>query len=263
MTEASGRYCAIVRYDGRGYFGWQRHPGRPTVQGALEQAVETCAGARSAVQAAGRTDRGAHALGQAVSFSWPANAPEPGELGALLNGALPPSIRVLSVASAPEDFEARVRATSKVYEYRIANTPVADPQREGLVWFAARPLQLSSMERAARILPGTHDFSTFATKQKSQRRDNVRRLSEARVWMENEEIWFSFRADGFLNHMVRNMVHALARVGEGKDPPKRIAELLAAKKRGAASGTAPASGLYLKEVRFAKDQLGFVTCEGS
>jgi tRNA pseudouridine38-40 synthase len=244
-----------VAYDGRAYFGWQRRQDTPTLQGAIEKALAATFGDVGPAQGAGRTDRGVHAEGQVVSVRLPAHVGDDGL--AALNDALPDDIRVLTLDPAPDGFHARTSATGKRYRYEIVVGHCV-PELDGRVWHARRALDVTAMQAAAAALVGEHDFATFASptrskKQggKAQQRSTRRHLRRFDVTGDGHQITLVLEADSFLYKMVRNLVHAVARVGEGRATVEELRAALAARDRSAATGTAPASGLYLDEVFYA------------
>lgn len=242
-------FAIKLAYDGRAYHGWQRLKDLPTVQGAVEAAIEASSGQRVAVAGAGRTDRGAHADGQVATFALqgPLTA---GEVSAMLDGALPTDIHRLATAAVPPDFHARTSAIGKTYRYEIANLPVLAPAQVGRIWQVPEALATAPMEAALRALVGEHDFASFATKSRFKRSSTVRTIFSADMKVEAQQISLRFRANSFMNHMVRNMVRAVVKVGQGRYQPADIAEILAARRRAASPGTAPASGLYLEHVDY-------------
>ena len=245
--EVEYAYCAVLQYDGRNYHGWQRLRDHPTLQAATELAIEGAFARRAAVAAAGRTDRGAHAEGQVVSFCLSEElAPE--AVADALNQRLPPDIRVLHARAVPSSFHARTSALGKVYQYRIASAVKISSEQRGRVWHLPKQLDIKRMQQAAQALVGRQDFASFATKSRFARGPTIRELHEASVAESNDLVVVQLHADSFLYHMVRNVVRALVKVGEGRFEPERIAEILAARDRAASPGSAPASGLYLMRV---------------
>ncbi len=240
-------YSLVIEYDGRGFYGWQRLRDKPTVQAALEAAVEAAFGERVAVQGAGRTDRGAHALGQVAGIRLAAQV-APDDLVAALNAALPGSVRVKGARIVPDSFHPRTSATAKEYEYRIANAPEIREGLAGRVWHVPGRLDGPSIREALPRLIGRHDFATFATRTRFGQKSTVRELRTAELEVEGDRLVFRFVANSFLYHMVRNMVRLLVKVGEGRVEPGRVAAVLAARDRAASPGSAPASGLYLVQV---------------
>lgn len=252
MSEAVHPYCVVVAYDGRPFHGWQRLQEHPTVQAELEAAIERVFSERVMVQGAGRTDRGAHAEGQCAGFRLSREVP-PDQIQAALNDALPEAVRIQETRSVSTDFHARTSAVGKLYEYRIANTPEIPASLVGRVWHVPKKLDVAAMERAVGALVGKQDYASFATKPKHRRKSTVCEVFDAGLRTDGDRITFYFHADSFLMHMVRNMVRALVKVGEGRYEPARIAEILEAKDRSASPGSAPASGLYLVRVFYDDD----------
>jgi len=246
-------YRLTLRYDGRAYYGWQRHEGKPTVQGALEAAVEDVVGMRCVVHGSSRTDRGAHADGQVAHFAAHLRSP-PEDLLRDLNAQLPSELEVLRCEEAPAGFHAQTDACAKTYRFEIWNAPVCPPERVGKVWHIPDRLDVDAMQAACSVLVGEHDFASFATKTNYHRKSTVRNLMQVDVAYEAPLIVLRFRADGFLYKMVRNLVRAVVKVGEGRSSRDRLAEILAARDRKSAPGTAPASGLYLESIEYPTEE---------
>jgi len=239
-----------IAYDGREFFGWQRHGDTPTIQHALERGLCAVFGREVEVRGSGRTDRGAHARGQVASAFLPTGIDARTGLAAL-NDVLPEQIRVLELVAAPEDFHARASAVGKTYRYLIHNAKECPAEVEGRVWHVPEALDVDAMRAALPMFMGTHDFGSFATKAKHERRSNIREITEFALEHEPPAIELWIRADGFLYKMVRNIVRAIVKVGEGRYTVADLRRILAARDRKAAPGTAPASGLYLERVDYA------------
>ncbi len=245
------RIALGVEYDGRPFSGWQRQTHVSSVQQALETALSGVAGEPIHVVAAGRTDRGVHALAQVVHFDTVAHRP----LTAWIRGSnalLPPEVAVLWAREVPEAFHARFSAQFRSYDYLLLNHPVRPALMQGLWGWHHQPLTLEAMRQGASLLLGKHDFSAFRAAE-CQARTPVKLLHEARVEQLGRRFRFSFRADAFLHHMVRNMVGALVAVGAGRNEPEWITYLLSCKDRTLAAPTFSAEGLYLKEVGYAPE----------
>lgn len=242
-------YRLTLRYDGRAYYGWQRHEGKPTLQGTFEAAIEAVFGERCALHAAGRTDRGAHADGQVAHFEASVGLP-PERLRDELNERLPEDVEVTACEHAARTFHAREDATAKTYRYEILNAPECPQDRKGRVWHVPGPLNVDAMQEACAVLVGRHDFASFATKTNYQRRSTTRNVMSLELTREDPLIILRVRADGFLYKMVRNLVRALVKVGEGRSSRERLEQILFARDRKLAPGTAPASGLYLESVEY-------------
>jgi len=237
----------LLEYDGSRYHGWQRQLDAATIQGTIEEAVARLTQTPAAVIASGRTDAGVHARGQVANFRTQSSIP----LKAFhqgLNSLLPKDIAVLEAREAPPEFNARISARAKTYEYRILNRPNRSPLARNYAWWIAPPLDLAAMAQAAAALPGEHDFTAFRASG-SDNINPVRRVLAA-TWRDEPGGWLSFTitATGFLRGMVRSLVGTMVEVGRGKAPPAKLAELLENGARHLAGPTAPAQGLYLVEV---------------
>ena len=239
-----------ITYRGSDFFGWQRQDPHPTVQLALETALQKIFGKPVPVAGSGRTDRGVHALGQVASCTLPDSHP-PATLLRALNFHLPPGVRVLSVQKAKPRFHARFSAKGKTYLYRIINDPFLHPLEMGRAWHVPRPLHLPSLRQAARLFTGKHDFASFTSNPGYERESTVRRLRIVRVVRKPGSVLeFTFDGDGFLYRMVRNLVGALVKVGQGRLSVAELKKILASRSRSTAPPTAPAEGLYLLKVRY-------------
>jgi tRNA pseudouridine38-40 synthase len=255
----------LLSYDGTSFHGWQVQPGRPTVQGTLAAALEKMTGERVLPQGSGRTDAGVHALGQVASFVLEAEIPAENLLRAM-NRSLPQSVRVLRVEEVGEGFHARHCAVRKSYEYRIFERRVDASDEEKIcspfvapyVWDCRWVLTVEAMERAAAMLCGTHDFTSFGASDPdlAQREDGVagpnpvKTVFESTVMREEGLLRYRVTGSGFLHHMVRNIVGTLAEVGRGSLRVEEMERILAAKDRAAAGPTAPAQGLFLVSVEY-------------
>ena len=242
------RIALGLEYDGSAFCGWQTQPAGCGVQDHLQDALGRFADSPIEVTAAGRTDTGVHASAQVVHFDTEAvrekNAWVRGP-----NACLGPALRVLWSHEVPAEFHARYSALSRTYRYLLLNDPVAPAiQRDRVGWFH-RPLDLDLMREAAAALVGEHDFTSFRDAQ-CQARSPIRDLREVRVEREQGLFVFTFRANAFLHHMIRNIVGSLVYVGAGREPPGWIAELLAARDRRQAAPTFSPAGLYLAGVEY-------------
>ncbi len=254
----------ILSYDGADLAGWQVQPGRTTVQGALASAIGRLSGENVLPQGSGRTDAGVHALAQVASFATASTIPTENWMKAL-NDILPSSIRVLEVTEAAPEFHARKSARAKTYRYRILRTAICPPFLARYVWHYPYPLEESAMVAAARVVVGEHDFASFAAvdpervermaageniRTSSVRPTNVRTIFASSWTREGEELIYTVRGNGFLHHMVRNLVGTFLLVGKGTVSVEDLRRILDARERTAAGATAPASGLYLVEVEY-------------
>ena len=238
-----------IQYDGTNYVGWQRQPNGVSIQGMLEDALAPIEGAAVDVHGAGRTDAGVHALGQVASVELTARHDTP-TLFRALNAVLPNDIRVVSVEEAPHGFHARFSAAAKTYEYRIVNAPIVSAFVHRYVWHFTPPLDLGAMRAAAEPLVGRHDFAAFQGAGSTV--TSTERTIERLEWEDGGgydlPIVMRVTGDGFLRHMVRNIVGTLVEIGVGRWDPWRVLELLDGRDRTQAGPTAPASGLFLTRV---------------
>lgn len=243
------RFKLEIEYDGGPFLGWQRLADGPSVQGALEDAVEKFCGVRADVTGAGRTDSGVHARGQVAHVDLPKPF-DPHVVRNALNAHLRPApVSVLSAEVSAPDFHARFDATARTYHYRVLNRR-ADPALDrGRVFWVARPLDIAAMRDGARHLIGTHDFTTFRDAL-CQARSPVKTLDVADVTEAGEEILFVFRARSFLHRQVRSMVGTLVSAGAGRMTPHGVRDALAARDRTRCGPVAPAHGLYLMRVDY-------------
>jgi tRNA pseudouridine38-40 synthase len=240
-----------IAYRGTEFSGWQCQPGKRTVQGCLETALEKLWGTKISLQGSGRTDTGVHALGQVASF----NAPRLHNATVLLralNANLPRDVRVVRCRLVSPAFHARFDAQGKTYRYLIWNHLVQDPFTWDTHWHVPRPLDLAAMRRAARALRGENDFASFTSNPGYERETTVRTMRRASIARDGAVLAFHFTADGFLYRMVRNLVGGLVKVGLGKITAADYGKILAARRRSEAPATAPACGLYLMNVRYGR-----------
>jgi tRNA pseudouridine38-40 synthase len=241
-----------LAYDGTAYAGWQVQPGRSTVQGVLEAAIEKITGTPVRVIASGRTDAGVHALGQVVSFHTESRPPPEVFLRAL-NAELPHDVAVLEAMEAAEGFHAIRDAVRKRYRYLIHDGPVRDVFRRNYCWQHSGWLDADAMHRAGQVLVGKHDFRSFQSSG-AERASSVRTVCEISVrrgrGSERDLITTEVEADGFLYNMVRAIVGTLVEVGRGARPESWPGQVLRATDRRAAGPTAPPWGLFLVRVEY-------------
>ena len=237
-----------LAYDGTAYAGWQVQPGVKTVQGVVEEALSRLhGGKRARLCGAGRTDSGAHARGQVADALVNTRYDDAGLMRALAH-MLPEDIRPFRVLTVPPSFHAQHDAQSKTYRYLVDTSPAGDPWRRLYALAIPLPMDEPAVDAALRLCPGTRDWSGF-TGSACTVDDRVRTITEARrVPLRPGLQAFIFTADGFLTHMVRNLVGTLLEVGRGKMAPERIEEVLVTRDRKRAGPTAPAKGLCLTRV---------------
>ncbi len=261
MQAETSVWKLVLAYDGTGFHGWQVQPDRITIQGELRGAIARITGEDVLPQGSGRTDAGVHALGQVASFSLAAPIPE-GNFVRALNRSLPAAVRVLSAQRMPGGFHARHSAQRKTYEYRIYRGEICPPWLARYVFAMPAPLDFDAMSQAAARVCGEHDFSSFtATDPDRGERDgdapgdNVRQLDRSEWSVEGELLLYKVRGNGFLHHMVRNLVGTFLEVGRGNVTEAQIPAILDARSRQQAGPTAPARGLFLVQVNYEPQML--------
>jgi tRNA pseudouridine38-40 synthase len=275
----------IVSYDGTDYSGWQVQPGQPTIQGELQAALGRVTGESPLPQGSGRTDAGVHALAQVASFALQATIPAD-NLRRALNRTLPAAIRVLETQIMPDGFHARHSTSAKTYEYRVflekprpvvsAGKPdtLCPPFLARYVYAYPWPLDFDALQAAAQSFVGTHDFLSFAAtdpdeahRARAEQNPDVEygepptaiRTVFSSVWErkqieEGSLLVYRVRGDGFLHHMVRNLVGTMLDVGRGYRRVDEISGMIAARARAAAGPTAPGRGLFLHSVEYAENE---------
>jgi tRNA pseudouridine38-40 synthase len=244
----------VLTYDGTDFSGWQVQPNASTIQGTLASAIGRITGEKVLPQGSGRTDAGVHALGQVASFGIECSIPAE-NLVIALNDVLPASIRVLEAAEVSADFHARKSARGKTYRYRIYRGDICSPFLARFVWHYPYPLNEDAMALAAGLVIGEHDFTSFAAVDPERGTEmepisNVRRILQSCWEREGDEFIYTVRGNGFLHHMVRNLVGTFLLVGKNTLKPDDMTRILHANSRAAAGATAPASGLFLVNVEY-------------
>jgi tRNA pseudouridine38-40 synthase len=243
------RYRLTLEYDGTPFVGWQRQDNGPSVQGALEAAIEKLSGERVTVTGAGRTDAGVHALGQAAHFDL-VKTFEPGKVRDALNYHLRPDpVSVLDAVAVNEEFHARFSATARHYLFRILNRRSPPALEAGKVWHVSPKLDAEAMHAAAQFLVGQHDFTTFRAAE-CQAQSPVKTLDRLDVSQRGEEIHIEASARSFLHHQIRSFTGTLRMVGEGKWQPRDVQKALEACDRTACGPVSPPEGLYLVRVDY-------------
>jgi tRNA pseudouridine38-40 synthase len=243
-----------LSYDGSDFAGWQVQPDAPTVQGTLACAIGRITGEKVLPQGSGRTDAGVHALAQVATFVTDSSVPTANFVKAL-NDILPASVRVLEVEEVAADFHARHSARGKTYRYRIHRETICPPFLARYVWHYPYPLNEEAMARAAALVEGEHDFTSFAAVDPERGREgevvsNVRRIFSSGWGRQGDEFVYTVRGSGFLHHMVRNLVGTFILVGKGTLQVEEVTRILEARNRSAAGATAPACGLFLVSVEY-------------
>jgi tRNA pseudouridine38-40 synthase len=240
------RIALGIQYDGSDWHGWQTQPDGHTVQDRLEMALKEFTQTDIRTMCAGRTDTGVHALEQVVhldteieraSISWVRG----------VNSYLPSSIAVRWAHEVPSDFHARNSAIARTYRYALYNNPVRSPLLRSRAGWVFRPLSLEPMRAAAQYLLGEHDFSSFRAAE-CQAITPIKTMHDITIEQEGDLFIFTFRANAFLHHMVRNLVGSLIYVGKGDYAPDWLQQVLQSRDRKFAAPTFMPDGLYLAKV---------------
>ncbi|MFA7254531.1 MAG: tRNA pseudouridine(38-40) synthase TruA [Candidatus Omnitrophota bacterium] len=241
----------VLEYDGSAFFGFQKQPGKPSVQEVLEKALSGFFDRKMKIAAAsGRTDSGVHAEGQVVNFKT-ASAHELWQIQKGLNALLPQAVVVKTIEEVPPDFHARYSVHSKVYEYRIWNHPCRSPLIAGRASHVPYHLNVAKMRQAAKAFLGKHDFRSFTSVSALKKGTScVRTIKRFQIKRQGHLILMCVEADGFLYHMIRNMAGTLLEVGRGKRKASDITAILKAKDRRLAGMTASSEGLTLIRVTY-------------
>jgi tRNA pseudouridine38-40 synthase len=243
------RYKLTIEYDGAPFHGWQLQASLPSVQGALEAAVQATCGVPTRVHGSGRTDAGVHATGQ-VAHCDIAKEFRPDKLRDALNAHLRPNpIAVLAAEIVAGDFEARFSAKKRHYRYRIVNHRANLALDLGRVWRVPQRLDSDAMHAAAQRLLGKHDFTTFRDTE-CQAKSPEKTLDQLDVVREGDSITVLTSARSYLHSQVRSMVGSLVWVGQGRWTADDLAAALAARRRSACGVVAPPDGLYLVRVEY-------------
>jgi tRNA pseudouridine38-40 synthase len=238
-----------VEYDGSAYCGWQRQKNGTSIQQVLEEAIKLITGQKVVVIGSGRTDAGVHALNQVASFKCSTSLPL-NNIYRGMNSVLPPDIVVKEMEEVEGSFHAQRDVKSKVYVYKICNQRMRPALGRNFFWFIRFPLDLVLMREASSYLIGTHDFSCFCATG-TDVKDCVRTIIGIEIkTCEDGLIEIKVEARGFLKYMVRNIIGTLVEVGRGKRKPEEMKVIIESKNRKIAGATAPACGLFLKEVKY-------------
>jgi tRNA pseudouridine38-40 synthase len=277
QNKTAQTWRLTVAYDGTDFQGWQVQPGRATIQGELQAALGRVTGETPLPQGSGRTDAGVHALAQVASFQLFAPIP-PENLLRALNRSLPPSIRISEARTVRIGFHARHSAVAKTYEYRVLRGSDCSPFLARYAYCCPWSLDLDLLRAAAGTFVGEHDFQSFAASEPdlahriaasdsrggkeeatSTRKDSTIRTIFLSEWEERanesaELLVYRVRGDGFLHHMVRNLVGTMIDAGRGFLRIEEIPKILAARSRPAAGPTAPARGLFLVSVEYPAEE---------
>lgn len=248
MISKPTRFAACIEYNGKNYSGWQKQSHALSIQSELERAISLVANEKVQVVTSGRTDTGVHATGQIIHFDIKTARSERD----LIRGAnryLPDDICIIWVLMVDEDFHARFSALQRCYRYVILNRANRPAFLHGLVTWHRPKLSITHMQSAANNLLGEHDFSAFRAAG-CQSKTPVRTILDIKLNRRGEWVWLDVSANGFLQHMVRNIMGVLMRVGEGQELPEWSKLVLETRDRKQGGITAPAEGLYFVSVSY-------------
>jgi tRNA pseudouridine38-40 synthase len=238
-------YRIVLEYDGTDYSGWQRQPGLPTVQGALEEALTRVATLESPLYAAGRTDAGVHARGQVVNFHGSIK-PAPEAMPAALNSFLPPDIVVRGCGEVGEDFNARSSALAREYMCFVYRGEYPSPFNRRFTLHYPDRLDTAAMEKALGVIAGEHDFAAFCRREEGK--TSVREVYEAELLQDGAMLTIRVKANAFVWMMMRMLCGSLLEVGRGKWSVGRFREVLEAGDNAASGPALPPLGLFLEKV---------------
>ncbi len=240
---------STISYEGTSYLGWQKTKMGPSIEETLEKALAQVLRHPVKLQAASRTDAGVHAEGQVINF-FTSSLKDLAELKKSFNGVLPRDISVLALEERKESFHPTLDAQGKEYQYHLCVGSVQLPFHRLLSWHYPYPLDIGEMQKAAQELVGVHDFASFSSEPTD---DNVREIFSIDVSMISpDRLQIGVRGNRFLYKMVRTIVGTLVYIGCGKLKRSDLPHILASKERAQAGVTAPAHGLFLKQVFYGK-----------
>ncbi len=240
------RFKVVVAYQGNAYAGWQTQHLGNSVQEEIEGVLKQIHKYDVEIVASGRTDAKVHALGQVFHFDTQLDIDAYG-VKCALNALLSKRIRVQSVSAVGNDFHARFHATSKRYDYYVSND-IENPFIDDFMGKEEKKLQLDAMQQAARILIGTHDFTTFTSARIDERKSRIKTIYNIEIKQEGHTTHFIFEGNGFLRYMVRMLTQTLIEVGKGRISVDHVKVMLKAKDKHACKFKANPCGLYLVNV---------------
>ena len=244
----------LLQYDGTDFHGWQIQEELRTVQGELTEALSLIEGREVTVHGSGRTDAGVHAEGQVASVVINRQI-TPEKLRGAINGNIGKDVRVMRVEEVDPEFHARYSAIGKTYVYRVVNDQVISPFWVRYAHQDARPFNLETMTRAAKLFLGEHDWTSFSAAQ-SDVEDRVRTVTQCEIYRHEDErsvgnvINIKLSANGFLRYMVRAIAGTLMAVGRGDLSEEEVQSAIENGVRPTEAVTAPACGLTLLNVHY-------------
>ena len=244
--KSSRNIRLVLGFDGTAYHGWQEQRGQRTIQGELCEAIRRITGERANPAGSGRTDAGTHARAFVANFRTDSRI-APASIVRALNSVLPHDIRIFSAREVPAGFHARISARAKIYRYQIFRGQVLPPHLAREHFHFPYPVDAGVMTKAAGLFAGTHDFASFAASG-SAAQNTVRHIFGCNLKSAGRRMVFTVEGNGFLHHMVRNIMGTLLQIGRGKRSPSDMLHILESRDRRNAGPTAPPEGLYLVKV---------------
>ncbi len=239
----------IIEYDGSRYLGWQRlGDSDRTIQGKIENVISEMTGSKTEIIGSGRTDAGAHARGQVANFKTSSDM-KLAEMLTYINHYLPQDIVVKDLEETDERFHSRYNVLGKKYIYNVWNNPIPSAFDRKYSFYFPENLDIGNMEKACKLLVGTHDFLAFSSLKKSKK-STIRRIDHISIEKEATMLKFTFIGEGFLYNMVRIIMGTLLDIGRGTMEPEYIDEIFKNQTRSDAGVTVPAQGLFLEEVYY-------------
>ena len=240
-------FLLTLSYNGNNYCGFQYQENGPSVQAAIERSLQKVFCEEIRARGASRTDAGVHAHGQRVQIQAKNTGIPIDKLRWILNRSLPVDIMIKEMHQVSESFHCIHDAISKTYEYQILNQEDGDPFSSQFSWHIRNPLNVEKMRKASEYFIGEHDFSAFRASG-HQTKTSVRKIFSSELTQDRHRLKFTINGNGFLYHMVRNIVGTLVEIGKNKYPPEDIYRIIESKNREEAGPTAPPHGLFLKEI---------------
>tara|TARA_B100000700_G_scaffold23433_1_gene22682 strand:- start:411 stop:1151 length:741 start_codon:yes stop_codon:yes gene_type:complete len=243
-------YQIRIEYLGTNFVGWQFQKNGLSIQEVLETALSKCLKEKTRITGSGRTDSGVHASEQSAHFKTKNKINNSVIFVNSVNFFLKKySVSILNIQKRSNNFHARYSAKERTYKYFIINRPSSLAIDKNKAWHIKKKLDVKLMKKAAEILKGTHNFSTFRASN-CQARSPIKTLKKPLIRKSKNKIVFTFQSRSFLQQQVRSMVGCLKYLGEGKWDLKKFKNAFLSKKRSMCAPPAPAHGLYLAKVRY-------------
>ena len=248
--EKTYNYLLKVEYDGTNYSGWQFQKNGKSIQETIERALKKILKIKIKINGAGRTDKGVHAFGQHANFKINKKIKNEKKFLNSLNFFLgKKSISIISVKRKKTIFHSRFDAKERTYEYKIINREGSLSLDNSKAWHVKKKLNISLLKKGAKILEGTHDFSTFRASSCSAK-SPIKKMYSVKVNKKCDQIFLIFRSKSFLQNQVRSMVGSLKYLSSGKWSLKEFKKAFFSKKRSNCAPPAPACGLYLQNIKY-------------